>query len=83
VNLICSALQIYVIVIFARIVLSWFPISPESALASVDRLLRRVTDPVLEPVRRALPPARMGGMAFDFSPIIVIVAIYILIGVLC
>ena len=39
-------------------------------MATIDNLLRRVTDPLLEPVRRLLPAARMGGMALDLSPII-------------
>jgi YggT family protein len=84
VSLICTALQIYVIVIFARVILTWFPISPESAVASIDNLLRRATDPVLEPIRRMLPAARMGGLAFDFSPLIVIVVIYfVLVPLFC
>ena len=32
-----------------------------------------ITEPVLGPMRRAIPPIGMGGMGFDLSPIIVIV----------
>jgi YggT family protein len=35
--------------------------------------LRRVTEPVLEPVRRLLPPWKTGGL--DLSPLIVLIAI--------
>jgi YggT family protein len=35
--------------------------------------LRQVTEPVLAPVRRLLPPWKTGGL--DFSPLIVIIAI--------
>ena len=35
--------------------------------------LRQVTEPVLAPVRRLLPPWKTGGL--DFSPLIVILAI--------
>jgi YggT family protein len=79
VNLICSLLQLYVLLILARVILTWFPISPDSVFATIDHVLRVITDPVLEPVRRALPPARMGGMALDFSPIIVILVLTLLV----
>ncbi len=49
--------------IIIRVVLSWMPVDPYSPLV---RLLRELTDPVLEPFRRLIPP--MGG--FDFSPIV-------------
>ena len=71
-GLLCTALHLYVILIFLRIVLSWFPVSPESAMASVAGALISVTEPVLGPVRRALPPVRMGGMGLDLSPMIVV-----------
>jgi YggT family protein len=34
---------------------------------------------VLGPVRRALPPVRMGGMGLDLSPIIVVFALQLII----
>jgi YggT family protein len=37
-----------------------------------------ITEPVLRPVRRLLPPIRMGGMAMDLSPIIVFIVLGIL-----
>ena len=74
-DLVCTALQLYVVVLFARIILSWFPIAPGSGMASVFSALYAVTEPVLGPVRRVLPPVGVGGMGFDLSPLIVTVAI--------
>lgn len=71
-------LQLYVILLFGRIILSWFPITPGSAIEPVARFLYQVTEPVLGPVRRALPPLRMGGMGLDLSPLIVLVGIQVL-----
>ena len=39
----------------------------------IVQFLRQVTEPVLAPVRRLLPPWKTGGL--DFSPLIVIIAI--------
>ena len=81
--LLCRALQLYLIALFGRIVLSWFPISPDSPLASIFSFLYRITEPVLGPVRRVLPPIGGGGMAIDFSPIIVLVVIQVLLSAVC
>ena len=77
-GLVCSVLNIYLILIFARIILSWFPVSPGGALAQIFSFLYTVTEPVLGPIRRAIPPIGMGGMGFDLSPIIVIVGVQII-----
>jgi len=44
----------------------------------VIRLLYVVTDPVLRPLSRVLPPIRMGAMALDLSPIIVFIGIQVI-----
>ena len=82
-SLLCTLLQLYVLLLFGRIILSWFPISPGSALASVFSALYAVTEPVLGPVRRMLPPVGIGGMGLDLSPIIVLFAVQILKGAVC
>ena len=70
-NAVCLLLQLYLVALFGRIILSWFPVSPGSAMASVFSFLYSITEPVLGPVRRLIPPMGMGGMGIDLSPIIV------------
>ena len=76
--ILCLLLQLYVFAIFGRVLLSWFPLNPHGAMATVAGFLFMVTDPVMRPVRRLLPAARFGGMALDFSPVIVIFGIFFL-----
>ena len=82
-TLLCRLLDAYLIVMFARIILSWFPIEPGSGLASVYGFLYAITEPVLGPIRRVIPPMGMGGMGLDLSPLIVILGISLLRGVIC
>lgn len=82
-DLICSFLLVYFFVLFARIILSWFPTQPGTPLASVHRVLYDLTEPVLAPVRGLIPPIGSSGMAFDLSPIIVFVGLSILRGAIC
>lgn len=82
-QLICTLLWIYILVILARIVLSWFPMGYDSPLRPVDRALNTMTEPVLGPLRRSIPPVRLGAMALDLSPIIVILGLNILLSIIC
>jgi YggT family protein len=84
VSILCYALQIYVVILIARIIFSWFPISPGSPFESVADFLRMLTEPVLGPLRRAIPPVRMGAMALDLSPMIVLFGIQLfLVPIVC
>jgi YggT family protein len=65
------ALQVLVILIFARAIISWFRLSPYNP---VVQFLYSVTEPFLAPVRRFMPQ----GMMIDFSPLIVIIVIAVL-----
>lgn len=82
-DLLCLLIPTYIVVLFARIILSWFPIQPGSALARIYRVLHDLTEPVLAPVRSLIPPIGGGGMAFDLSPIVVFVGLGILRGAIC
>ncbi len=67
-DLIITLLRLYVFCVFGRIILSWFPISPGSPMATISGVLYSITEPVLGPIRNLLPSVGM----FDLSPMIVI-----------
>ena len=71
-NILCTLANLYLLAIFARIVVSWFPVQPGSTFASIVGFLYTITEPLLGPLRRAIPAVRMGGMGLDLSPIIVV-----------
>jgi YggT family protein len=79
-TVVVTALEIYLWgVLFPRALLSWFPASPGSTLASINSVLYRLTEPVLGPVRRLLPPVRAGGFGIDLSFIIVFFGIQLIV----
>ena len=82
-QVVCLLLNVYLIVVLIRIVMSWIPIRYGSPLEGFASLLYALTEPVLGPLRRALPPVRLGAMALDLSPIIVILGIRLLVRVIC
>jgi YggT family protein len=48
----------------------------------VRYFLDMITEPVLGPLRRAIPPLGIGGMALDLSRIILIIGVNLLLGVI-
>ena len=82
-TIVCSLIQLYVLLLVVRVVMSWFPISPNGPAETVAGFLYMVTDPVLVPLRRLLPPVRMGAMALDLSPIVAFFGLSLLRGLLC
>jgi len=77
--IICSALEIFTFLVYARVILSWFPASPNGAFGQISRIIYQITDPVLLPVRRALP--LVGPL--DLSPIVVVIGLSILRSAIC
>jgi YggT family protein len=63
-------LDIYSWVIIAAALISWVSPDPRNPIVV---FLRQVTEPVLAPVRRLLPPWKTGGL--DLSPVLVLLAI--------
>lgn len=66
--IVADLIGLYALAIFVMCIMSWFPIREGTSMWQVYRFLLRITDPVILPVRRAMPS--MG--AFDVSPIIVL-----------
>ena len=63
-------LDLYSWVVIASALITWVSPDPRNPIVM---FLRQVTEPVLAPIRRLLPPWKTGGL--DFSPLIVIIAI--------
>lgn len=65
----------YVLVLLARVIVSWLPIDPYHPAV---RVLDQLTEPVLAPIRKVLPP--LGGI--DFSPLVALLLLQVILRVL-
>jgi len=74
-SILATLLHLYVIIIVVRILSTWIPVSPWSNFAKVVRVLSQITDPILNPLRRLIPPLRFGGMGIDLSPMILVLVL--------
>jgi YggT family protein len=82
-GIVCSLIQLYIIVVFARILLDWVRVPGEHPVGKVRSVLATIVDPILIPLRRIIPPVRMGGAALDLSPLILLVGLSILSSAIC
>ena len=80
-SLLCYAVNIYTIIMFLRIVLSWVTMfwTPPHSLTPAIRVLYDLTEPVLKIFRRYIPP--IGGL--DISPIFIFIILSFLRGAVC
>jgi YggT family protein len=70
-QLLDALLGAYSLILLGKAIVSWFPVNPYNPIV---RLLDRLTEPVLTPVRKKVPP--VAGM--DLSIVLLLVVISIL-----
>ena len=83
-RLLCVALSVYSLILLLRVVLSWLELAgvrppATGPLRSAYELLFDVTDPVLVPLRRMVPPAG----PLDLSVLVAFIIIFVLRSALC
>ncbi|MGB4678542.1 MAG: YggT family protein [Aggregatilineales bacterium] len=71
VNILLRILNVYEIILLARVLMSWFRPDPYNPIV---RFLYNATEPILAPIREALPAT--GGI--DFSPLVAFLLLFAL-----
>lgn len=82
-RVVCLLLEALALLVVVRVILEWVRVPDDHALGRVRQVLRRITQPLLAPVRALVPPIRLGSVAVDLSPVIVILALNLLAAWLC
>lgn len=72
-GLISSVFTIYIWIIIIRALISWVSPDPYNP---VVQILYKLTEPVLRPLRRLVPPHKVGGL--DLSPMIAILLLVLI-----
>ncbi len=62
--------ELYVVVLLARVLVSWVQVDPRNPLVN---LINQLTEPLLAPIRRVLPQS--GPM--DFSPMVAFIVVLV------
>ncbi len=75
-NILYDLGQLYVLILVVRAVLSWFPYHSDSPLNPVRRVVITLTEPVLAPFRRVIPPVGM----FDLSFLVAFIVVEVIVS---
>jgi YggT family protein len=65
---------IYLVIMVLRAVLSWFPVRSGSGLGTVNHWLTVLTEPVVAPFRKVIPPLGV----FDISYMVALLVVWVL-----
>ncbi|MCD4671014.1 MAG: YggT family protein [Actinomycetia bacterium] len=76
-------LRVYSYILFLRVILSWFRITPRYGVWSrIYKFLVDITEPVLVLLRRMIPMVKIGGSHLDLSYITAILVVQLIIVLL-
>jgi len=75
----CNVITVFIVLLFARAVLSWFPVEPGSFLAQLNGVLILLTDWAVRPLRGVIPPVGM----LDISFLVLTFGLFILRNAIC
>lgn len=79
-GIVSFALQAYVYVLLLYVIFSWVPNPPEALRPFVVGVARLV-EPLASPLRRVIPPLRLGVVALDLSIIVLFIGVQLLLSV--
>jgi YggT family protein len=82
VEFVCLAFQVYFFIMLVRVILSWvqaFGTRLPEAAEPIFKLVYQLTEPVLAPFRKIIPPVGM----FDISFLVAIIVLQVVASIIC
>ncbi|HVB18978.1 MAG TPA: YggT family protein [Acidimicrobiales bacterium] len=80
-TLVHGLISLYIWVLIIAALLSWIP-SAQGGVGTLKRVLARLTEPVLLPLRQILPRPNFGGVGIDLSVLVAIIVLEIINNVI-
>ena len=85
-SLIVLVCYVAIVVLLARFVLDWVQFfarswRPRGPVAVLCEGIYTATDPPLRAIRRVIPPIRLGQAMLDLSPMVLLIALYVIISI--
>jgi YggT family protein len=76
-------IYIYIWILIISALLSWFPnTSSSGGLVTTKRVLAKITEPLLRPLRQIVPRPNIGGVGVDFSVLVAVILLTIISRIL-
>ena len=85
-QVVSSVLLVFLILLFARFVVDWVMVlarswRPSGFVAAGLEVVYATTDPPLKAIRKVIPPLNLGSIRLDLAFMVLLIAVYILRGI--
>jgi uncharacterized protein YggT (Ycf19 family) len=80
-SILCALVTMAILILMVQAVLSFIPKSYDSPWARLEATLRRMSDPVMAPIRSVMP--RPGGIPIDLSFLVVTIVLFAVRSAVC
>jgi YggT family protein len=78
-RLVHDLITLYIWILIITAFLSWIPIqNSQGGLVTTKRILARITEPVLRPLRAVLPRPSVGGVGVDLSVLVAVIVLVVI-----
>ncbi|WP_350344860.1 YggT family protein [Proteinivorax tanatarense] len=78
-----AILHLFWILLLVRVITSWFPIPMHNkTVRDIMEVIWSITNVVIKPIRKIVPPLQTGGGYLDLSPILAFILVRVLRNVL-
>jgi uncharacterized protein YggT (Ycf19 family) len=82
-DVLCFGILLFTFAFYLRIALSWFPARTGGPMMQVREAAFTVTEPVLLPLRRAIPPLPGAVAGFGIAEIALLLILSVLTRIIC
>lgn len=82
-DLVCVLVLLFQFAFLLRLVLSFFPLESGSVFSSVRDVAVAVTDPVVWPIRRSVPPLPGAAAGFGVAELLILIGLQVLLLLIC
>jgi uncharacterized protein YggT (Ycf19 family) len=79
----CALLLLFRFIFLLRLVLSFFPIQPDTTWGTIRSFSVVSTEPVVVPVRRAVPPLPGAMAGFGIAELLILIGLEVLVAIIC
>lgn len=78
-HIVCWLINAFIVVLVVRAVMSWFPLNPGGFPAQINRIAIDLTEWIVAPLRRIIPPVGM----IDVSFLVLVFGLFLLQQAIC
>ena len=82
-DILCIVIRAFTFVFLLRMVLSFFPLKEQTLASTARQLSMAATDPLVLPLRRALPPLPGVLAGFGIAELMVLIGLQLLDAIIC